>query len=341
MDDSGLSHVDALLGAHNLAYLDGEVVRRNGLSDWSRLISAVEDAYHAHAAGDVRMPMSQYLRYPDRPSYDRIIPLLGYLGGRFRVSGLKEICSGAGNHAHGFPRASGLIVLNDPTTGRPFALMEGSLISAARTAAVTGLAMRKLVSPRMKVLALLGCGQLATEHLAMIADVFGVERFAMRLYDPDAERLGTLARVTCSRGMKAEAVGSAQEALQGADIVITATTAEEPYIHREDLTADALYLAVSLLDAHLDVFLAAETILVDDLQQCLHEGRPLHRLAEQGRLPQEKVFELGKWLKEPSTPERWGLTVFNPMGTVITDLAVAKTIFDAASAANDFTRLPL
>jgi N-[(2S)-2-amino-2-carboxyethyl]-L-glutamate dehydrogenase len=201
--------------------------------------------------------------------------------------------------------------------------------------------MRELLKPNMKTLALFGCGQLAREHVAMIASTVGPGRLALRAYDTDATRLAELVALAERLGLTAHAARDPRSALEDADVVLTATTAENAHIARSDLKPEALYLAVSLLDAHLDIFLQAETILVDDLEQCLHEGRPLQILSESGQLPHGKVVEMGRWLAEGRGPPRDGLTVFNPMGTIITDLAVAKTIFDAAIAANDYVRLQI
>lgn len=330
-----MSSIGGLIASSKLGYLDAAAVRRNGVADYTLLLTAVEQAYLAHARGDVRMPKSEYLKYPDRPSYDRIIPLLGYVGKPYDVSGLKQICSSTGNQGRGLPRASGLIILNDPDTSRPFAVLEASQISAARTAAVTGLGLRELADPAMRTFAIFGCGQLAEEHLAMIAQVFGPARFSLQVWDPDAGRLRAFVGLAERLGIEARSAAGEADALADADIVLTATTAEQAHISLADLKGVDLYLAVSLLDAALDIFLAAETILVDDLAQCLHEGRPLEVLANSGRLPKEKVVEMGSWLTGERRPAAGGLRVFNPMGTVITDLAVAKTIFDRALAAGD------
>jgi ornithine cyclodeaminase len=333
---------DEIIRANHLAYIGSAAVIRSGVGQFAPLIQAVEECYRAHAAGDVVLPKSEYLKYEDRPSYDRIIPLLGYLGGAFQVSGLKQICSSTANVRHGRPRASGLIILNDPDTNRPFGVLEASLISAARTAAVSGLALRLFLAPSMAQVAILGCGQLARTHLQMLVDVFGPDRFQFTVYDLVRERADALVLLAAELGAQAKVANHAQGAVETADIVLPATTAEAAYIEYEWLKPTCIYCAVSLLDAKLDIYRNADLIVVDDLTQCLNEGRPLDLLRRAGELPSDRIVEIGTALKSSvGAPWLSGLLVFNPMGTVITDLAVAKTLFDRALANGDFVSLEI
>src|SRR5213595_4264907 len=97
-------------------------------------IEIVRNAYLAHARGQSVNPDSYFLRFPGKPDC-RIIALPAYLGNGFHVAGLKWIASYPGNIQQGFPRASAVLVLNNYENGYPFAFLESSIISAARTAA--------------------------------------------------------------------------------------------------------------------------------------------------------------------------------------------------------------
>ena len=102
-------------------------------------IQIVRDAYLAHARGESVNPDSYFLRFPEKPDC-RIIALPAYLGNGFGVAGLKWIASYPANVQRGFPRASAVLVLNNYEIGYPFAILESSIISAARTAASAALA---------------------------------------------------------------------------------------------------------------------------------------------------------------------------------------------------------
>lgn len=335
--------IAALIEGRRILHLSRAEVRASGGLEWTALIDAMAGAFSALEAGQAILPKADYLRYPGRPSYDRMIALFGYLGGGFGVSGLKQICSGAGNAAAGFPRASGLLILNDPITNRPFAVMDATAISAARTAAVSGLALRLLAPPSAASIAVIGCGELAHAHLEMLATVFGAARFRLIAFDTDPARLRDFVAAARALEVACVAVESVEAAVRAGDIVLPMTTAEAPHIRRAWLRDGALYCAVSLLDAELDVYRHAALIMVDDLDQCLAEGRPLDRLRRAGELDLDVIVPIGALLAAPPTIDRTDTRpiVFNPMGTVITDLAAGLAVFAAASAARLGTTLPL
>lgn len=116
------------------AVISGAQVQRALHRCEKRITELVEATYRAHGAGDSVNPPSYFLRFPDRPS-SRIIALPASIGGKARVDGLKWISSFPDNVTAGIPRASAVLILNDPDTGYPFACLESSIISATRTAA--------------------------------------------------------------------------------------------------------------------------------------------------------------------------------------------------------------
>ena len=111
--------------------------------DLSGCVNVVRDAYLAHAEGRSVNPHSVFLRFQDRPNA-RIIALPSHLGDPWKTSGIKWIASYPDNVSKGSPRASAVLLLNNHENGYPFACLEGSVISAARTAASAVLAASHL-----------------------------------------------------------------------------------------------------------------------------------------------------------------------------------------------------
>src|SRR5437016_14449633 len=137
----------------------------------SECIRIVREAYLAHADGQSVNPDSHFLRFPDKPDC-RIIALPAYLGNGFDVAGLKWIASYPANVQGGFPRASAVLVLNNYETGYPFAILESSIISAARTAASAVLAAHWLngQSRQAQSLGIVGTGFSARYVYSVLVD---------------------------------------------------------------------------------------------------------------------------------------------------------------------------
>src|SRR6266487_3560449 len=160
-------------------------------------IRIVREAYLAHARGESVNPDCYFLRFPDKPDC-RIIALPAYLGNGFGVAGLKWIASYPANIQRGFPRASAVLVLNNYDTGYPFAILESSIISAARTAASAVLAAYWLNgrSRRAHSLGIVGTGFIARYVYDFLVDT-GWEIDEVQLYDTSPDESEKFRHTTC------------------------------------------------------------------------------------------------------------------------------------------------
>ncbi len=336
------AEIKEFISTRRLAYLAADSVTRNGVFDFASLVEVMERVYKVHARSEYRMPRMDYLKYPDRPSYDRIIVLLGYLGGEFQVSGLKEICSSTTNKQRELPRASGLILLNDPETQRPYAILEASHISATRTAAVTGLSLRLFAPKTIRKVGFLGCGYLATVHLDMWRQLYADRCATIHVFDPNQEALESWTRHAREAGLVPIPCGSAREVVENADVLIPMTTQETPYIQASWIHPGSLYSAVSLLDPELEVLRRASHIVVDDEALCKHERRPLQVLEQEGGLKSKRLLSIGQFFQEGLEIRRSAreTVLFNPMGTILTDLGAALHVLGRALERKDYVLLP-
>src|SRR5262245_56569882 len=266
----------------DLSIINGKTIFDIIRAHWDDCIDIVREAYFAHAHGQSVNPDSYFLRFPEKPDC-RIIALPAYLGNGFGVAGLKWIASYPGNVQRGFPRASAVLVLNSYETGYPFAILESSIISAARTAASAALAAYWLNgrSRRTHSLGIVGTGFIARYVYDFLVDT-GWEIEEVRLYDTsplESEKF----RNTACRPEHHRAVTVApdvEQLVRGSDLILFATVASAPHV-----TAPALFehnpvvLHVSLRDLAPEILLASQNV-VDDVEHVMKANTSPH-LAEQ------------------------------------------------------------
>ena len=315
----------------DLLILKGQEVRKLLAGREAELIDIVRAAYLAHADGDSSLPHSTFLRFP-ADSESRIIALPAYLGQDFGVAGIKWISSFPRNLQQQLERASAVVVLNSLQTGRPEALIEGSIISAKRTAASAALAARSLQNGhRASSASLIGCGLINFEIARFIlAACPEVRRFYV--YDLDAERarwFGAKCR-ELAEGIECEVVGDWREAFRSSRLVSLATTASVPHIpDLSDCQPGTVVLHISLRDIAPEAILECDNV-VDDVDHVCRAQTSVH-LAEQ--LSGNRDFircTLADVLTGRAAPRRdaEGVTVFSPFGVGVLDLAVASCTRD-------------
>lgn len=294
------------------------------------VIARVRAAYLTHAAGESVNPASHFLRFPHRPEA-RIIALPAYAGGDVCLAGIKWIASFPGNVASGRPRASAVLVLNDPGTGYPVALLEAAAISAARTAASAALAARTLAEVRRakppRSLGVIGAGVIA-RTVCRYLPVAGIEASDVCCHDLDPVSANHLVDHLRDRGFTAHA-GSLAEAME-ADLVLLATTAPAPYVPpTQRLSASQLFLNISLRDLPPELLLRANNVL-DDVDHCLTAQTSAH-LAEQLTGRRDWINGtladglLGRLDLDPDKP-----TIFSPFGLGVLDIAVGSLVYGLA-----------
>ncbi|MFJ8882798.1 2,3-diaminopropionate biosynthesis protein SbnB [Streptomyces sp. NPDC102402] len=296
------------------------------------VLDAVRTAYLLHGRGRSQVPFSTFLRPPETPG-SRIISLPAHLGGPAPVMGLKWISSFPANVEQGLQRASSLQILNDLETGYPSALLEGSQISASRTAASAALAARALHGDReVRTVGLVGCGTINHRVAAYLTLTHpAVETVVLQDAVPGrAEALASeLADVHPGITFRA---GSLTEAL-GAQTVSVATTDSSYWLDLADFPGrpdGQVILHLSLRDLSTSSVLGAYNV-VDDTEHTVREQTSLHR-AEQETGHRDFVrAEIADVLEGTVTPPETGTVVFSPFGLGILDLAVADAVLTEAS----------
>jgi ornithine cyclodeaminase len=324
-----------------LSIINGKTVSDVIRAHRDECIEIVRDAYLAHADGRTVNPDSYFLRFPEKPDC-RIIALPAYLGNSFDVAGLKWIASYPGNIGRGFPRASAVLVLNSYDTGYPFAILESSIISAARTAASAALAAYWLSgqSRRARALGIVGTGFIARYVYDFLIDT-GWTIEELRLHDKSPAESEKFSNTWCrpERHRAVTVVPDVAQLVRESDLILFTTVAPTPHVTDAALFEhNPLVLHVSLRDLAPEILLASHNV-VDDVEHVMKANTSPH-LAEQ--LAGNRDFVTGTLadiILGRRSVDRGRPIVFSPFGMGILDLAVGKWVYDRAVAAGREVRL--
>jgi N-[(2S)-2-amino-2-carboxyethyl]-L-glutamate dehydrogenase len=332
-------------------YLSQEDVVAAGGLDMAAVVDVIERAFRVKADGQVVMPPKVMITWSDEPGteelHGRIMAMPAYVGGEFDVAGLKWIPSVPENpERNGLPRANALVLLSARETGLPLAVMDGTIVSAMRTGAVTGVAVRHLARDDDAVACLLGAGVLAHTQLDALRVVMPALR-EVRVYDPNLERAARFAdRQSQATGLDVSAAGSAEEAVRGAQVVVPATMAVEPTFEPGWLDPGVTVVLVSSLDGPESLHAVTDLLVVDDWEhESTHEGRYACRLVEAGILDAAggEAVELSDVVagRHPGRTAPGQRIVVSPVGLGMDDVTTAKYVLDRAAAAGLGTELRL
>jgi ornithine cyclodeaminase len=293
-------------------------------------IAMVEETYRVHGAGDSVNPPSYFLRFPDRPT-SRIIALPASVGGSVQVDGLKWISSFPENVAAGIPRASAVLILNDPATGYPFACLESSIISAVRTAASAAAGADHLSRGRTRPrrVGFIGVGLIARYiHTYLTAAGFQFDNVGVHDLSP-ASAVGFCGYLeSCDRPGVIEVHDCAESLIRSSDLIVFATIAGKPHVHDPAWFAhNPVVLHVSLRDLAPEILLGA-TNVVDDVEHCLKADTSPHLVEQMTGNRDFLAGTLAEVMAGQVTIPADRPVIFSPFGLGVLDLAVGKYVYD-------------
>ncbi|MCI0344653.1 MAG: hypothetical protein L0221_04305 [Chloroflexi bacterium] len=256
--------------------------------------------------------------------------------------GMKWVAGYTTNNELGLPSISAVVVMNDAATGLPTAILDGGPITAQRTAAVSGVALRHFgprLDGRAARVGILGAGVQGRSHLPVLGRVLpGLE---LRIFDRHAERAAELAEAARSTDgiASATSVAEARDAAEGADVVVTAASFTSPE-HRQALTNDWLSPEVSLVPIDYDTYVAADVahraalFLVDHTEQFLANRAAGHFAG----YPEPRGM-LGTAILE-AWPRPAGRVLVSHLGVGLADVVFGDAIVRRAVALGLGTLLP-
>jgi ornithine cyclodeaminase/alanine dehydrogenase len=294
------------------------------LPDVPAQLDLVERSYRALAAGRVELPPKPGV-HPRKDSFLHAMP--AYLRDEDVVT-LKWVGGYPANKERGLPYISGLIVVNDAETGLPVAVMDGAEITAARTAAASGVCVRRFAPAGWRRAAILGCGEQGLFHARLLHAL--EPAVEIRAWDPHPERIARL-------GDLAEPAAGWEDALAGAEVIVTAgpiVEAPPSPLLPEQLGERWLALPIDF-DFYFgpDTVAAADLFLADDVGQ-------FEYYREQGHFQNWPAPEgnVGEGLGREGSPAR---VLCCNLGIGALDAAFSHAVLERARAAGAGTELEL
>ena len=299
-------------------FLDNAAVRRH--LSLEALLPDIEQALIDLSAGRVTQPLRTVMELPEPGSLLFVKPAL-----TANALATKLITQVPGNAARGLPTMIATLLLLDPATGVPLAVMDATWLTELRTAAVSAVATRALRDKRPKRLAILGSGALARSHALALAAVVPLSH--IRVWSPtraNAER--------CAADIDGSASPDAESAVRDADIVVTVTNASTPVLMGRWLKPGALVHAVGaprpgwreLDDEAMGTYLIADNRLAA-------ENESGDMILSGARVQCEIGEVLAGKVRVPDDVT----IVFKALGQAIEDAVAAQLVYAAACAERD------
>lgn len=233
------------------------------------------------------------------------------------------------NAGRGLPTIQGEVVVMDSATGARLGALDGAMVTARRTAALSLLAARELAARPDGPLLIVGAGAQGRSHLEAFREGLGTSKVSIVSRTPEsAERLADYAR---SLGMDARTLSDPREALSEVTLIVTATTSRTPVLPDEKVRDDAFVAAVGSFEpgvAELPVALVARSaVVVDTVEGAREEAGDLIQAHTAGRFDWERATPLAEALQLTDRPRT--SVVFESVGCALWDLAAARIAFDA------------
>jgi len=308
-------------------------------------ISAVESAFREKALGNVQMPPKVYLFYGNGDL--RVMPCYIKTG---EISSVKIVNSHPRNPEKGLPTVMAVIVLVDPETGFPKAVMGGTWITGIRTGAAGAVAAKYLARKSSRIVAFIGAGTQARMQFLGITRVIQSIR-EIRVFDIRPEAMKAFIQFIeahVAAGLLLVSASSVKEAVEGADIIITTTPSRKPVVMSEWISGGVHFNCIGA-DAsgkqELDpmILKRASKIVVDDVEQAIHSGEINVPLSE-GIIGASSIYgELGEIIAgmKKGRENDSEITIFSSTGLAIQDAAVANIVYENALKKGAGTRIRL
>jgi ornithine cyclodeaminase len=295
-------------------------------------IDVVKDAFVQLSGGQAQSPVRSSLNLGKEGEVALMMP--AFLS-RTNALGVKLVTVFPQNPGRSLAAVQAVVVLFDASSGLPLAVLEGTQLTRFRTGAATGAATEVLSRPEAKKLALFGAGGQSFFQVKGVLAARRIER--IRIFDPLPERvdflIGLLEKAPFGRDIEFSKATSPAQTLEGADIVVTATTSRRPVFEGKDLQEGMHINAIGAYKPEMqevdEKTLRRSRIFVDSVDACLQEAGDLMIPLKEGGIQRTDILaELGEVIagKKPGRRDGREITYFKSVGNAVQDVSVALAV---------------
>ena len=315
-------------------FLSQEDLLQAGCLDIRLAMSAAENAMLAFEKNDILFP-EKVVQIFNEDTQERINCLPATLLPE-KICGAKWVSVFPFNpEKYGQQNLSAVFILSEIEKGYPIAFMDGTLCSNMRVGAMGGIAAKHFARPDSRSIAFIGAGEQAKMHLIAMKTVFpGLEECRVSAKYDHEEQQFIDEMATLFRDMRFSAAHTnAQRAIEGADILVTATSAQAPLLKAAWIKPGTFYSHIGGWEDEYDVARQCDKIVCDDWETVKHRTQTLSRMYKDGQLSDEDIYadlvEVVSGAKEGrETPEE--RAYFNAVGLAYVDVAIAYAMYQRA-----------
>jgi len=307
--------------------LSGDVLEK--LLVPSEVVEAVAEAFAAYSRGETVTP-ARTVMWVEGNWWG---VMQSYVPGR--GVGVKAVSVVSSNRARGLPTVNAAVLLMDHETGLPLALLNGTILTAARTAAACALSVKLMAPGSSGVMGIIGTGFQARYIVRYLTHVFKVEK--LLLHDIDAVQARSFAEYARGLGIEDVVVCSnCEEVLRSSMIIVESTTSRKPVVLGRLLRPPVHVVSIGVTGPQNstvdpETVARSEVVVVDSLRSVLEEVADIRIPLEKGLVDRERIVEIGEIVagrKRGRVGE--GVTLFKSVGVAVQDTAVASLAYRKA-----------
>lgn len=302
--------------------------------DMKEAINIVESAFSELYRGEAVMPVRTAIN-----TEDGVTLIMPALLKEMKALGTKIVTVYKNNPKIGLPTILAIVVLNDPRTGAPLAIMDGAYLTAVRTGAVSGVATKYLANPDSKTVGMMGAGVQARTQLWAVSEVIKIEN--VKIYDTIENSAKSFVRDMSKKfDFDIQIVNTPREAVENSDVIITSSTSKNPVLDGNWLKEGA---HINAIGSHTpdareidDITIKNSKIVVDSKEAILKECGDILIPIKNKVIKKEDIYaELGEVVigkKRRKNPSE--ITLFKSVGLAIQDVSMAKLVYEKALRKN-------